>query len=371
MNHDFKSIGNAFGLHGDLISAEPYGSGHINDTFAVVYRQAGTVVRYIFQRINDRIFKQVPELMDNIRRVTEHQQERLRREIPDDASRRSLTVIPVHDGAPYHRDESGSYWRAYFFIEGARTYDLIETTAQARAAAGAFARFQRELADLPGDRLFETVPDFHNTPKRYARLMQAVDKDPLNRAKNVAEEIGFFRERESIYDVLTKAVEGGSVPERVTHNDTKLNNVMIDDATGEGVCVIDLDTVMPGTVFYDFGDLIRTGTNGGKEDARDLSSVSMRFDMFTAIADGYLEAADGFLNEAEVELLAMSGRIITLEIGIRFLTDHLNGDRYFKTHRPGQNLDRCRSQIAMARSIEAQMKDMEQWIQKKGAACVS
>lgn len=370
MYHDFRAIGDAFGLHGEWVSASPYGSGHINDTYAVIYNQAGTNVRYIFQRINDRIFRNIPNLMDNILRVTKHQRERIHAEKLPDPSRRSLTVIPTRKGSPFHHDSDGYFWRAYYFIEKARTYDRIETLDQARAAAAAFACFQMELVDLPGERLHETIPDFHNTRRRYEHLETAIAADVMNRAAEAVEEIEFFRRCESDLDAILSAMSDGSVPERVTHNDTKLNNVMIDDRSGEGICVIDLDTVMPGSVLYDFGDMIRTATNSAPEDARDPGKVEMRMEMFEAIADAYLEEASAFLTPMERELLPMSGRIITLEIGIRFLTDFLSGDQYFKVHRNGHNLDRCRTQIQLARSIESNLVAMERYVQNKMPSCV-
>lgn len=370
-NHDFSEIGNAFELFGDLLEAVPYGSGHINDTFAVTYNQAGTVVRYLYQRINDKIFQNVPQLMENIVRVTRHQRERIRAEGLADASRRSLTIILSRDGLPYYRDRQGHYWRAYYFIENARTYDQIETVDQARQAASAFACFQKELVDIPGTRLHETIPNFHDTRQRYQFLQQAIADDHFNRAKEAIEEIAFFRERESACGIILDAMEQGLVPERVTHNDTKLNNVMIDDKTGKGICVIDLDTVMPGSVLYDFGDMIRTATNPAMEDEKDLGKVEMKFDMFCAIAESYLAEASEFMTPTEVQLLPMSARIITMEIGIRFLTDYLQGDIYFKTHRDGHNRDRCRTQIQMVRSIEAQLNCMENWIKERSPTCAS
>lgn len=368
-NHNFIEIGKGFELHGDFICAVPYGSGHINDTYAVSYNQSGTTVRYLYQRINDKIFQNVPQLMENIVRVTRHQQERIQAEGLDDASRRSLTVILSRDGLPYYRDRQGLFWRAYYFIENARTYDKIETVDQARQAASAFACFQKELVDLTGPRLHETIVDFHDTRKRYQKLQQAIADDHFDRAKDAQAEIAFFGERESVCGMILDAMAEGLVPERVTHNDTKLNNVMIDDATGKGICVIDLDTVMPGSALYDFGDMIRTATNPALEDEKDVNKVGMQFDMFCAIAESYLSEAHHFMTPTELQLLPMSARIITMEIGMRFLTDFLQGDIYFKTHRIGHNLDRCRTQIQMVRSIESQLVRMENWIKERSLAC--
>jgi Ser/Thr protein kinase RdoA (MazF antagonist) len=354
---DVAPVARQFSIRGDFVSAEPYGSGHINDTFCVVFDQAGTRVRYIFQRINHHIFKQPVALMENIQRVTTHLGRALAPE--PDASRRVLSLIPARDGQPFHRDDTGYYWRVYLFIEHARTYDAVESTAQAFAAARAFGRFQQLLADLPAPRLHDTIPDFHHTPKRFAALQHAIDQDAVNRAALAQPEIDFALRHQPLTRVLLDA----HLPERVTHNDTKLNNVMLDDTTGEGVCVIDLDTVMPGLALYDFGDMVRTTTSPAREDERDLSKVTMQFPMFAALVKGYLSTASGFLTRAEKQLLAVSGQLITFEIGLRFLTDYLAGDTYFKVHREGHNLDRCRTQFRLVESIQQQLPRMEKAVE--------
>ena len=345
-----------FQAWGDLLDAAPYGSGHINDTYRVAASLAGTPVSYLLQRINHEIFKQPDRVMENILRVTEH----LRGKAAGaaGASRQTLTVIPARDGQPCVRDGEGNWWRLYLFIEGARTYDIIESERQAFEAARAFARFQDQLADLPAPRLHETIPAFHNTLSRLAALEAAIAADPCGRRAEVAAEIAFVEARRSQCGRLLARHAKGEIPERITHNDTKINNVMLDDATGEGVCVIDLDTVMPGLALYDFGDMVRSATAAAREDERDLSQVGCRIAMFEALARGYLSGAT-FLQPAEVDELVFSGRLITLTIGIRFLTDYLSGDVYFRTRRPGQNLDRCRTQFQMVRSMEAQADAME------------
>jgi len=263
-------------------------------------------------------------------------------------------MIPTRDGSMCHRDNVGDYWRAYIFIEKARTYDVVESTSQAFEAAQAFGRFQKMLSDLPAPRLHDTIPDFHHTPKRFAALVKAIETDPANRARLARSEIDFVLRRESITSTLLDA----NLPVRVTHNDTKLNNVMLDNATGKGVCVIDLDTVMPGLVLYDFGDMVRTVTSPTKEDEADLSKVTMRFPMFEALLRGYLSAASDFLTESESQFLPFAGKLITFEIGLRFLTDYLLGDVYFKVHREQHNLDRCRTQFKLVESIEQQEDQM-------------
>ncbi len=359
--HNVAAIGAGFRIPGVYESAIPYGSGHINDTYAATWREPGGLARrYILQRINHLIFKDPVALMENIERVTAHQQRKLREAGAAEPERRALTVIPSQEGAPYHRDAEGNFWRAYLFIENARTYDAIETPAQAFQAARAFATFQQQLTDLPGGRLNETIPDFHHTPKRLEALVAAIEADERNRAASVRKEIDFVLARQGLTARLIDAQAQGLLPERITHNDTKLNNVMLDDVTQQGICVIDLDTVMPGLALYDFGDMVRTATSPRPEDELDLSLITMQMPMFEALVDGYLTAAHPFLTPFERENLAFSGKLITLEIGIRFLTDYLRGDVYFKTKREYHNLDRTRTQLRLVECIEAQEEAMNE-----------
>jgi len=365
VKHSVKQLKNVvagFQAWGDFIYAAPYGSGHINDTYKVSARLAGTPVSYLVQRINHEIFKHPDRVMENIVRVTEHLRGKLTAAGELDASCKALTVIPARDGRPYARDAEGNWWRMYLFIEGAHTYDVIESEEQAYEAARAFARFQNQLADLPAPRLHETIPAFHNTLSRLDALDAAIAANVYGRKSEVAAEIAFVEERRSQCGRLLERNARGEIPERITHNDTKINNVMLDDARGTGVCVIDLDTVMPGFALYDFGDMVRSATAASKEDEQDLSKVGSRIDMFEALARGYLSEA-AFLVPAEIEELVFAGRLITLTIGIRFLTDYLSGDAYFKTHRLGQNLDRCRTQFQMVVSMEEQAAQMEKIVQ--------
>ena len=347
-NHKVRAAALGFAIDGEFATAAPYGSGHINDSYCAVFQRNGTSSRYILQRINHHIFKNPVTLMENIERVTAHLAAQVAG-LPD-RRRRVLTLIPARSGGVLHVDESGDFWRAYVFIDRATTYDSVESASQAFQAARAFGEFQRMLADLPAPRLHDTIPDFHHTPKRFAALEQAIAADVAGRVVQADSEIEFALARKSLAGVLLEA----DLPERVTHNDTKINNVLLDDATGEGTCVIDLDTVMPGLAAYDFGDMVRTATCPAPEDERDLEKVRMEFPLFEALARGYLATAAGFLTPAERESLAVAGKLITFEIGIRFLTDHLSGDTYFKVHRPGHNLDRCRAQFALLESIEQQ-----------------
>jgi len=350
------AVAREFQIAGEFVSATPYGSGHINDTYCAVFIEANAPTRYILQRVNTRIFRDPVALMENIQRVTSH----LAAQVADepDSARRVLTLIPTRDGRPWHMDEEGGYWRAYRFIERAHTYDAVESTQQAFQAGRAFGRFQKLLADLPAPPLHATIPYFHDTPTRFKAFEHALAADAAGRAALAKPEIEFAFARQSMAGVLLDA----NLPERVTHNDTKLNNVMIDDETGEGICVIDLDTVMPGLASYDFGDMVRTTTSPALEDEQDLSKVTMQFPMFEALLRGYLSSAGSFLTKEEKQLLAFSGKLITFEIGIRFLTDYLAGDAYFKVHREGHNLDRCRTQFKLVESIEEQEGQMNRLI---------
>jgi hypothetical protein len=360
-----KAVGNQFQVHGRFLRAFPIGKGHINDTFAADYDYGGRTVRFVHQTINHQVFPNPVGVMENIDRVTRHKQELLAQKGDSEAGRKALTVIPRRNGQLYYQDGDGIYWRTYIFIDRATTFDTIESLTQAREVAKAYGTFQNLLVDLPGGRLNETIPDFHDARKRFVNLMRVVEKDPENRAREVAEEIEFVSQRENVVDILLGLIERGELPERITHNDTKLNNVMIDDATGEAICVVDLDTVMPGSVLYDFGDMVRTATSPALEDERDLSLVTMQLPMFEALVSGYWEATRDFLLPVERDHLAFSGKLLALMIGIRFLTDHIEGDVYFKTHRPGHNLDRARNQFKLVFSMEEQEEEMHRVVDEQ------
>jgi hypothetical protein len=362
LRHDILAIAKNFQIPADFRSAESYGTGHINDTYAATYNHGGRPLRYIHQRINRNIFKNASALMENIERVTEHLRSKLAGQ--PDASRRTLTLVPALDSRMFHIDRNGDYWRTYVFIEDARTYDTVETTRQAFEAGKAFGQFQGLLADLPAPRLHDTIPDFHNTPKRFAALEQAIEADAANRAALARAEIDFALRRRPMTGLLIDLQRQGALPERTTHNDTKFNNVMLDCATQEGICVIDLDTVMPGLALYDFGDMVRTTTSPAKEDEPDLSKTYMQLSMYEALVRGYLGTAGNVLNRAEKQNLAFSGKLITFEIGIRFLADYLAGDVYFKVHRERHNLDRCRTQFKLVESIEQQEEKMNRLVER-------
>jgi hypothetical protein len=360
-----EDLAATFACPGTYLGEESFGSGHINDTYKVHYEERGQGTCYIRQRINRQVFKDIPAMMQNIGGVTRHLAGKAKANGVADVSRHVLTLIPTVGGLDYHVDDHGEYWRMYECIEDAVGYDIVEHPGQAFEAARAFGEFQSGLADLPL-RLHETIPNFHHTRSRFDALMYAAESDPFNRAADVKADIAFAQARESLVDVVLTRMAAGELPERVTHNDTKLNNVLLDSQTEKGLCVIDLDTVMPGSALYDFGDMVRTMTTTAAEDEADLSRVNMNMDYFAALVKGYLEAGSGFLVSEEKDLLAFSGKLITLEVGIRFLTDYLLGDTYFKIHRERQNLDRCRSQFRMVESIEHQMEAMQQMVENFG-----
>ncbi|MGB0776087.1 MAG: phosphotransferase enzyme family protein, partial [Akkermansiaceae bacterium] len=284
-----------------------------------------------------------------------------------DLGGQTLNLYPARGGRFFARGEGGGIWRCYNFIEGCMTYDIVENTRQAYQAAHAFGSFQDLVSDIEIADIEETIPDFHNTPKRYSRLMEVVEQDPAGRLSSVQEEVEFIRARQQEVGRLIDLKNQGVLPERITHNDTKINNVMIDAETDEAVCVIDLDTVMPGLSLYDFGDLVRTAVSPAAEDEKDLSKVEMRMPMFEALAEGYMNSCD-CLCEAEIEQLAFAGKLISLEIGIRFLTDYLEGDVYFKSHRDGHNLDRARTQLKLVQLLEENMPAMEEFVQRLAKA---
>lgn len=363
MKHDIKKIAAQFQIDGRYIASEPYGTGHINDTYASRYKTADGEARFIHQRINQNVFGNPPELMDNVARVTKYQRKKIIA-AGGNPDRESLTLVPTTDDKIFLTDDEGNFWRTYLFITGAKTYDVVENIDHVFSAARTFGQFQKLLADLPGDRLHETIPNFHNTKLRFDAFLEALKRDTKSRAREVKEEIDFLLARRQDASVLVNLIKAGKIPERVTHNDTKFNNVMIDDKTGEGVCVIDLDTTMPGLAGYDFGDLVRTAANPGLEDEKDLSGIWLDVDMFTRITHGYLDAARDFLTDVEVEYLVFAARLMVFENAVRFLTDHLSGDVYFKIHREGHNLDRCRTQMKLVQDMENKMDELQAIVAK-------
>jgi len=359
MNPDFSEIASHFCFGGTLDRVERLRSGHINDSYAASFRApGGETRRYLLQRINQHVFHSPDRLMENMEAVTEHIRARVLA-AGGDPDREALTLIRTVDGGVLHHTPSGGCWRAALFVEGARTYEVPARPEHVTSAGRAFGTFQSMVSDFPAERLHETIPDFHHTPKRLDALCDAVRRDALDRARSVQAEIEFALKRAASASRLLDLWAAGALPLRVTHNDTKLDNVLIDDATGQGICVIDLDTVMPGLSLYDFGDAVRSTTATAAEDEPDLSRVSVDLDLFECLAAGYLEATCDLLTPAEIDLLPFAAWLMTYECGLRFLTDHLDGDRYFRIARPGHNLDRCRTQFKLAGDMEAARAAME------------
>ncbi|MEG1507615.1 MAG: aminoglycoside phosphotransferase family protein [Akkermansia sp.] len=355
-------IGDEFAIEGEFIDGEEIQSGHINTTYRATYMKAdGTKDQYILQRINNQVFKDPRAVMRNVERVTRHINWKVLR-IRKDSAGQTLNLYPARGGRSYTELPDHGLWRCYNFIEGTHTYDIVENTRQAYQAGFAFGSFQDLISDMNPEDLAETIPNFHHTRNRYNRLMSVAELDPKNRLATCREELEFIKKREQDVDTLLNLQQDGTLPTRITHNDTKINNVMMDEKTDQAVCVIDLDTVMPGLVLYDFGDMVRTVTSPADEDEEDLSKVQMRMHMFEAIVNGYLDSAHSFLTEPEIRYLAFSGKLITLEIGIRFLTDYLEGDIYFKTSKPAHNLIRAKTQLKLVECIEAQLPDMEVYV---------
>ena len=353
-----------FRYEGVLVDERPYGSGHINDTYLLTFDIAEMGrLKVILQRMNRDVFAKPIELMENIMGVTSY----LRKKIIEnggDPERETLNVIPAVDGKAYFVDSKGEYWRSYKFITNATSYDQVEKPEHFYQSAVAFGNFQRLLADYPADTLHETIKGFHDTKARFAVFKKAVDDDIMGRAASVQKEIQFVLDHEDVANYFSDLQAKGEIPLRVTHNDTKLNNIMIDDKTGKGICVIDLDTVMPGLAMNDFGDSIRFGASTAAEDEQDLSKVSCSMELFDLYAKGFIEGCGGKLTNKEIELMPMGAKTMTFECGMRFLTDYLQGDTYFKIHREHHNLDRCRTQFKLVEDMEQKWDIMQGIVNK-------
>lgn len=357
-----KAVAERFRLPSAPTAIVPYVSGHINDSYRVTLANGEA---FMLQRINTEVFRDVPGLMENILRVTTHLRKKLAAARTPDAARRALEIIHTREGHSFWMDDEGRAWRVYRFIPGTISWSVIQSPDQARAVARAFGAFHSQLSDFPARVLTETIQRFHDTPNRFSQLDEAIRRDAVGRVCEVAAELEHVERFRGAAGRLVDLQARGVLPTRVTHNDTKANNVLVDEVTAEPLCVADLDTVMPSLVLYDFGDMVRTASHSADEDERDLGKVLFRRDLFEALAEGYLDSAGGFLSREEVEQLAFSGVLITAECGVRFLTDYLNGDAYFRTSRPGQNLDRCRVQFRLAEQIQAQLPALDAWIAKR------
>jgi aminoglycoside phosphotransferase (APT) family kinase protein len=365
---NLKSISQEFEVKGEFLSAQPYGNGHLHDTFLVKMKRQPGPVAYIFQRINHTAFRNPPALMENISRVTRFLRQKLETLyfINHDISRHVLTVIPTKDGENLYKDSDGNYWRAYLFIEKAKAYDTLHSLDQAYQAAFMFGQFLKRLEDFPPPPLHETIANFHNGPERFKEFQQALTSDSLNRAKTARAEIDFLSSHAGLFAVIPDLVQKKKIPLRVTHNDTKINNVLLDETTGAGVCVIDLDTVMNGVSLYDFGDLARSTLSSLEEDERDLTNLVVEMPRFEAIIKGFLAGAAGSLTRSERDYLVFSTQLMPLLIGMRFLSDYLRGDIYFKVRRHSHNLDRCRRQFKLVQAVKNHETEMLSIVQKGG-----
>lgn len=352
-----------FGFNGTITEISPYGNGHINTTYLVKIENEVQQKLFILQRINIQIFKFPEELMRNIALVTEHLKKKIE-QIGGDAERETLCVILTKQGLPYYVDEQGQYYRVYKFIEDTICFETVSCPNDFYESAVSFGRFQSLLADFPAEQLFEVIPAFHNTKSRFQRFCEVVKEDKVGRVASVQKEIQFVMEREALAEELLSLQAEGKLPLRVTHNDTKLNNILLDAKTKKGICVVDLDTVMPGLAVNDFGDSIRFGASTALEDEPDLSKVSCSMELFEIYTKGFIEGCGGRLTLEELKALPLGAKTMTFECGMRFLTDYLEGDVYFKVHRDGHNLDRCRTQFKLVKDMEDKWEQMKQIVEQ-------
>ena len=339
---NFKEILDNYGFEAELT---PYGNGHINDTFIT------SDGKYIVQRINTNVFPDPDKLMENIANVTEYLKERLAAN-GEDPELGTLTILKTVNGKNYITTSEGKTFRVYTYISDSKSIENEKTYNDLYEAGAGFGHFQLLLRDYPAESLHEVIKDFHNTPKRVEALRKAIEEDRAGRLSSVKAEVEFALEKSAFASVVTEGISNGEIPLRVTHNDTKINNILFDKNSGKATCVIDLDTVMPGSILYDFGDALRMGASTAAEDETNLDLVSFDMEAFRSFTEGYLSEARGFLNEKELSLIPFSAKLLTYECGIRFLTDYLNGDTYFKIHREHHNLDRARNQFKLVSDIE-------------------
>ena len=359
---NIEQVVGQFKIEGTYSEAKIFGDGLINTTYKVKTSE-NDQPNYLLQIINHHIFKNVPELTKNIQRVTDHLRLKLENIEGSDLKRQVLTPIDTFDGNGFFKDEDGNYWRMFLFIENARSYNQLSNANQAYVGGKAFGQFQSRLADLPGGPLYPVLPDFHNTEMRILNFQERVKQDPVGRLKEVKEEVDFLMQRSEEYKKIVQMGREGLIPERIVHQDTKFNNVLLDE-NDDILCVIDLDTVMPGYVCYDIGDAIRNGANTGLEDDRNLDNVSMNIDLFEGFIKGFLEETKEVLTPAEIDTLAFGAKLLTYEQAVRFLDDYIDGDNYYKVNAPDHNLVRTRAQIKLLQSMEEQYEKMESLVQK-------
>lgn len=340
----------SFALKGKYTGYSVKDDGNINSTFVISFDNGGKTEKYTLQKINTNVFRKPDELMQNLVGVTAH--------IKKKGGMKTLDFMRCTDGK-YYCVDGGDYWRCYRYVDNVYTCNIIENADVFRNAGKAFGRFQSLLSDYPINSLFDTIPDFHNTAKRFEAFKKSLAENKAGRADSVKKEIDFILSREDDMSTLTSLLESGELPLRVTHNDTKLNNILFDEKTNEGVCIIDLDTVMPGLSLYDFGDSIRFGANTAAEDEKDISKISLDLELYKAYTEGYLSSAGNSLTDAEIEYLPFSAKLMTLELAMRFLTDYLDGDSYFKLNYPEHNLVRTRAQQRLVEDIEAKLDEMK------------
>lgn len=351
-------IGAQFQLEGAYVGCERYHGGHINDTYFATYAMNGATRRYVHQRINVSIFRDPHALTENISAVTRHVREKLAALDVSDIERRVLRLLPTLDGRDLLVTAHGDYWRTYPFIENTVCYGTAPSAADAFSAARAFGEFAALLADFPASELHETLPNFHDTPARFAALVSAIEADSQNRAAPARDEIASALRLQPLCTALQEVAAAGNLPLRATHNDTKITNVLFDCDTGEAICILDLDTIMPGLTLYDVGELVRTASTRAAEDEPDASKVHVDPELFEAVANGFIAGAGGMLSAAERNAFVTAGKVLAFENGIRFLADYLNGDVYFRVHHDAQNLDRARAQFAVVDSLARQEDDL-------------
>jgi len=361
-NNQVERVLSYFCLLGEVCDFEKHGNGNVNDTYLINCRDKNESNLYTLQRINHFVFKDPRALMNNFERVTSHL---LSKSIDQNHGNEVLTLVPALDGQSFYQDVEGDYWRMTKFIKDGKSFDVPEHDGHAFEAAKAFGQFQANLNDLGQPSLVETIPDFHNTRKRFDRFAELVKEDPVNRLSTVHALVDSF----SQYKHLADAINRPDFPSRVVHNDTKLNNVLLHKDTGKAICVVDLDTVMPGCALDDFGDLVRTAANAASEDEPNLSKVKFLPSRFQSIVEGYLNGCEGMLTEREIKSLPIAPIVITYELALRFLTDYLEGDKYFKIHYQGHNLDRAKSQFALMQSMLASSAEMEDTVLSRKDSC--